>query len=717
MIRQHPVRIVLGAIYSFAGLCAGQAQAAAPRPQFEAASVAVPTGNRCTLHPEQHDGPAQAIPVQVDEDGVARFYALRPTTPGDVEKLSLECTDRNGNGNTYSVDLTSGETFAPRPFDPTRTTLKQRPALSGDPMSYSEEDLVSRGYGIRPDPKTNPNGYAQWLATATIPMSIARATVGAGPAPRAPSAAPTADPIDAGVFDQPYYYWTGPVLQGSFKQNSNPALTQSYGWIQATWNVPTVKPFALSADPTSMTIWNGLDNVFQTIVDVNATSSIASYGIHRQNFLSAEPSLDEMGVDFVPSAGDEIFGQVWYCDAHGRLNLHGGYGCTLMIDLTQQILWGCNTPDSTDCASYKMKSKYLANGQLGKQAEFIIENDSGQVGLGSSDNEWPDFSEVTMTGSAEVVKGNSTIVATVTPTTDPSVLLYTDGTASTPFQRGDGHLLITLPKDSVKWQDVQTNVYFYGGWSGTNFNSYSEACATSIGVGPDSRGLTQGTPWITGCGARDDGNYNVYQMQTGGAWVKMQEDVANRLAVSPEGNAWALNNNGEILYWNGSKFVENAAGGCATSIGVGPNSRGLTHGTPWTTGCSADAAGNHSVYQMQTDGKWVRLEENVAMQVAVSPEGNAWAIAANGDILYWNGSKFVPNAAGGCAVSIAVGPSTSALPNGSPSILGCSYDSSSNHTAYTLIDATSWKKLQGGVGYEIAASPAGTLWAVSTPYP
>jgi hypothetical protein len=38
-------------------------------------------------------------------------------------------------------------------------------------------------------------------------------------------------------------------------------------------------------------------------------------------------------------------------------------------------------------------------------------------------------------------------------------------------------------------------------------------CATSIGVGPDSRGLTDGTPWIVGCNAAADGNFSVYQLQ------------------------------------------------------------------------------------------------------------------------------------------------------------------------------------------------------------
>jgi hypothetical protein len=206
----------------------------------------------------------------------------------------------------------------------------------------------------------------------------------------------------------------------------------------------------------------------------------------------------------------------------------------------------------------------------------------------------------------------------------------------------------------------------------------------------------------------------VYQMQKAGAWVKMQDDIATQVAVSPEGNAWAIDVSGNILYWNGSKFVVNAAGGCAGSIGVGPNSRGLTHGTPWIIGCGKDSAGNRSVYQMQTGGAWVKMQDDIAKQVTVSPEGIAWAVATNGDILYWNGSKFVVNAAGGCASSIAVGPNSSSLPNGTPAIMGCSADAAGNHTAYQLQSSAAWTHLQSGVGAQIAASPAGNLWALST---
>ena len=355
-----------------------------------------------------------------------------------------------------------------------------------------------------------------------------------------------------------------------------------------------------------------------------------------------------------------------------------------------------------------------------------------------------------MNGSALVVKGNGasgggTWVTTTSsqtspcsessPCADPYVLLQNDATQG--FPRGNGHLLITLPTGGVKWTEVTTNVYY---WNGSNFNTYSPGCATSISVGPNSRGLTNGTPWITDCpsyfGGQDfaDGNHNVWQMQTDGFWVKMQDDVATQIAVSPEGNAWVVNSSGGILFWNGSEFVQapvdTGGNGCARSIGVGPTSEYQTYGTPWIVGCHAAVDGNYAVYQMQTGGtsefhltSWVKMQDDVATQIAVSPEGIPWVINASGQILYWNGSKFVVNAANGCATSIGVGPNSRGLTNGTPWITGCTPSADGNFDVYQMQTGGAWVKMQDDVGWgstlgAIAVSPdANIAWTISIPLP
>ncbi len=718
--------------------------------QFEQASVLVPASNDCVIHPEGNLDPSQSLSVRSNADGVVRFLAVRPTHASSVEELALDCTDPQGNASTYHADLRSEETFVPRPFNPKLASLAFRPALTGDPLSFTQDELVEAGYGVRPDPKEDSDGYQSWLAAVSAPAyklkgaPRAKSTTGSShweaqlhlSADRAELVEPEA------VFLSPSNYWTGAELEGSYQLGATSAKTFGYVENQATFAVPALTPGGFGTNSTAMTIWNGLDNVFQVIVDVGGTTTTASYGIHRQSFYHSKAlgsSLDEEGADFTPNPGDEILVQEWYCDSNGHVKMAGGFGCTLMIDKTQNIQWECDQANGTDCQSYPIESKYLTNGALGQTAEYIIEQDTGEKsGAGNCPSqktncydEWGDFSPVTMTGSALVVEGTSQKGKTVTTSTDPVVQLLTDLTSSVPFERGDGHLLITLPKGAVKWSEVHTNVYY---WNGTNFNNLATpqgtsnaqpgvifACATSIAVGPNSRGLTNGTPWITGCTAGADGNFNVYQMQTGGAWVDMQHDVATQLAVSPEGHAWAINANGDILYWNGSKFVPNPTGGCARSISVGPDSFGLKHGTPWILGCHEDADGNYDLYQMQTGGKWVKIHDSVGYQISVSPEGSViWAINTSDQILASiGGGDFIQplsgageTTPGGCVTSIAAGPSLT------PWFLSCfSSDSDGYQTgdliAYQLeLDGTV-KQRQADGGIQIAMSPAGDVWIIS----
>lgn len=76
-----------------------------------------------------------------------------------------------------------------------------------------------------------------------------------------------------------------------------------------------------------------------------------------------------------------------------------------------------------------------------------------------------------MTDAAFVVKGTGTsgsgnwvssskyATCSPIPAVDPEIQLNTDKTASTPFARGDGHLLITLPPWGVNGMKKATNVY------------------------------------------------------------------------------------------------------------------------------------------------------------------------------------------------------------------------------------------------------------------
>jgi hypothetical protein len=120
-----------------------------------------------------------------------------------------------------------------------------------------------------------------------------------------------------------------------------------------------------------------------------------------------------------------------------------------MMDVTHPAVWACDRGNSSDCPSYKLDASDLGNGKLGFWADFIIENDSGQVVKGSE--QWPVFSPVTMVGWAGVIKGNgvSGDAKIVGTTTDPKVQWLVDNSKS------NHHLRITLPDFAVKWDEVK----------------------------------------------------------------------------------------------------------------------------------------------------------------------------------------------------------------------------------------------------------------------
>jgi hypothetical protein len=76
--------------------------------------------------------------VFTSEDGYARFHAVRATADDAARRLTLDCTDSAGKSMSYPVDLASDDTFASRPLDLAREPGTDRPALKGDPFSYTE---------------------------------------------------------------------------------------------------------------------------------------------------------------------------------------------------------------------------------------------------------------------------------------------------------------------------------------------------------------------------------------------------------------------------------------------------------------------------------------------------------------------------------------------------------------------------------------------------
>ncbi len=724
----------------------GHAIPSAPKKRFEPASVAALPGLRCKLYAEGTTS-AHSLDVFTNDDGFARFQAVRASASDAIQRLALDCANSAGKSYSYLVDLTADDTFSPRPLNLTNERGTDRPALQGDPLSYSQAELIEAGYGLRPD-AADTAAYARWLAAASMPGRMLAAQ---GPAPRTHTNPPvhsnpvfdSGSGVDSGDKNSPNTvqkveepWWVGSTLNGAPHYVSN----------QATFNVPGAIPGGDETPyGTEIAIWNGVEGPSSALIQggvyLYTLGSSATYGTFRE-YCCGDGDSNGYGGAFVPNPGDEIFSQEWYCDSKGNLKLNGGYGCTYLKDNTTGAILSCTVANGSPCWSVKAVKGWT----FGHDADFVIEDQTPQllsgwnstnnyapgqmvsdwgpdgngypyVCLVSNTNREPDqnpqywglyapltaftdlTSTVTMSGEAY---SSTTDRYSQTVTTDPLVYQLID------FTNTSSHMNVSLGTTDEtyfsvsQWEQISgsplTGDVPCAGVGGTCFPQ-------PIAVGPNGDGSYVGDAWVLGSGADSGGDHYIYQWQNSN-WVQ-QSGAGTQIAISPEGIPWVINRLGEIFYWDGSAFELAPGGGCAISIGVGPSSSGDPHGTPWVIGCNGGKSTNGGIYYLN-GSTWVR-SSGAANQIAVSPEGIPWVIQANGNIFYANGSSW--QQVSGCATSIAVGPTGVAFagPFGDAWVIGCG-----GSNIYQFQNGTSWVQIPGGASYISVSPDLGVPWVVNS---
>jgi hypothetical protein len=670
---------------------------------YTPASVHASPGLECTLYPNG-SAPSAGLPVYTDDDGYARFHAVRAVAGDAVHQLNMDCTDSAGHSSFYTVDLTSDDTFASRPLNLANERGTNRPALEGDPLRYTESQLIQAGYGLRPDPKKEPAGYARWLEAASVPGRMLEAK------------RPTS-PYSHTVYTEQKAPWVGSVLTGS----------PNYVYTVSTFNVPTAIPGGDETTGTQIAIWNGLggfgtgSGLIQGGVGIVTTPTIATYNSWRE-YCCGDGISNVYSGNFTPRPNDQIYSEEWYCDSVGHPDLNGGYGCTYLEDETTGAVFSCAVANGSPCPSVPALPLCSVSPNtpncmtIGLSAEFVIENESPQLTPPST--AFTDFTPgVTMWGYA--FSGLDQTISS-----DPVVHLLTDFTNTT------SHMSVSLEQPSSTYFSVSQ----WAPFSGTA-NSQPVLCppiphcsAQSIAVGPNVvnslfNPSPIGNPWVLGTGHTAGGDYYIYNWQNtetapSGEWVQ-QPGAATQIAVSPQGVPWVINHLGQIYHWNGTTvasgngFVQ--VPGCATSIGVGPNAYGSQYGDPWIIGCDGWGS-NGYIYQLQ-GSTWVRQTGGVngqATQIAVSPQGVPWVINSLGNVYYWNGSTWI-GPVGACATSIAVGPNTAPLagPYGDVWVTGCG-SSNGGYNIWQLQHGQSWVQIPGEAT-QISLSPdLGVPWVVNS---
>ena len=417
-------RLTRFSLVGLVGVCLATLSTISVRAQskrsYAPASVHALPGLQCKVFP-LGGTPSSGVTVFTDSDGYARFHAVRAVAGDKVQRLTLDCRDSAGRNSSYPVDLNSDSTFVRRPLNVANERGIDRPALQGDPLSYSPSQLIQAGYGLRPDPVKDAAAYSRWLAAASRPGRFLEAI--------------RPDKHSHGVTSTQSPWWVGSVLTGA----------PNYIATQATFNVPTGIPGGDGTTSTEIAIWNGLggfntgSGLIQGGVSVSTTPNAASYSSWRE-YCCGDPNSNGYGGAFTPNPGDQIFSQEWYCDSTGNLDLNGGYGCTFLQDMTSGAILNCSLATGSPCWSVKALPLCSASPAtpncmtLGLAAEFVIEDQSPQVLTSST--AFTDFTPtVAMVGSAYSSKTNA---YSQTISTDPTVYLLTDFTNTT------SHIYVSL---------------------------------------------------------------------------------------------------------------------------------------------------------------------------------------------------------------------------------------------------------------------------------
>lgn len=312
----------------------------------------------CELDP---DGSSASPPILLNSDsrGVVRFDISQPTATTKLPTFTLKCTTASG--------VLSTKTIAPDALGSSQPTLQAlaailpvdayaRPALVGDPMTFSQAELISNGYPPRPDPVASPDAYKTWSEAASRPLTIVPAHIINRP-----------DRRSASQIRIQSDHWSGELLHGA-------ALP--YMESEGEWNVPRVIPgqvFTETNDGVSCE-WVGLGGFGTQSLVQGGTESDQSYsfgvgGVYTY-YASYYPWVEwwpsnQVSFSFGISPGDLIFALSWVGDQNARQNINGTYSWLQMSNYTRGTVTMVSTPAPAGTVFD------------GSTAEFILE-DTGE---------------------------------------------------------------------------------------------------------------------------------------------------------------------------------------------------------------------------------------------------------------------------------------------------------------------------------------------------
>ncbi|MGB2604564.1 MAG: G1 family glutamic endopeptidase [Candidatus Sulfotelmatobacter sp.] len=283
----------------------------------------------CDLHAEGVSDRAQTLRFYANGDGYLKIHA-NPKQESDEIRLQLDCTE-NGKLVRYPLHLRASfspteDMPAPESVMPTPKGSKILPGLTeAETHQLSDDELINRGYSMRPDAATSPEQYAKWLDRVSQPMTLVPAHL----VSRSDISHRTQG-IQGGISDN--YNWSGYVAKHS---------KRSYSANSGDWNVPEVI-YAEANHSTYSAFWIGLDGyglsdleqagTEQDAIDLEPFGYFANYSAWTELLPN---QLTEQDVSLSPNPGDRMGVEVWISTGSGAPNAKGGYAAFRLQDVTQ----------------------------------------------------------------------------------------------------------------------------------------------------------------------------------------------------------------------------------------------------------------------------------------------------------------------------------------------------------------------------------------------
>ena len=382
----------------------------------------------CTLRAQDDGGAVHTLRLYADDRGEVRFH-VRPSAETDnAPNLQLSC-EAMDQVMEHGVELRA---YAAAAASTRRVRQKGsvRPALTGDPMLPAQEELLSRGYPMRPDPDQMPDAYANWLrvvtseATEIKPRVVTRPGFHGGPTLIRPVSPSTMNSNN----------WSGFALyRDPNLVDRNPP--PPYASVSAEWYVPSVVGEAGVQDRSLL--WVGLDDLTggdvlqvgtgQDAMGVSVLGiqwTVASFYGWTEFF---PQDLQEL-TNFNLEPGDHMMGQVIMGNVGPVGAEEGALGVCYLFNLTTNTsVWIYILPPAGTTFT-------------GSSAEWIMERptingvltDLSDYSAATMFNAWAqraDGTEVASSGNSDSVQITMTdtlgvIMSTVKPVSNSSMAFY-----------------------------------------------------------------------------------------------------------------------------------------------------------------------------------------------------------------------------------------------------------------------------------------------------